>query len=282
MRARLVSLGAALLLAACASAPEAAPGLRVDGNRMFLPVTVNGTASEALLDSGAEMSLIDTRLAADARLAAFGADEMKGSGAGTQSVQFAEGVTIEAAGQTLQPEAVAILDLTDISERVVGQPVAMVLGRELFDAGRFELDVARRSLKQVSRDIEPAGAEMPLTDADGIKQFEVEIDGRKVMADFDLGNGNEVLLSRPFAQAAGLLDPARVIGTKEGGGIGGPVERTIVRVGMLKIGGRTLTGVTAAVNPKDEGAQANVGLSILRDFRMTIDFAQNKLWLEPL
>lgn len=249
---------------------------------MFLPVTVNGTASEALLDSGAEMTLVDPELAAEAGLAAFGADEVKGSGAGAQSVQFAEGVVIEAAGQTLQIEVVAILDLTDISERVVGQPVAIVLGRELFDAGRFELDVARGTLRQVSRDAVPTGVETQLADADGIKQIEVKIDGRSVMADFDLGNGNEVLLSRAFAESAGLLDPARVIGTKEGGGIGGPVERTIVRIETLEIAGRVLADIPAAVGPAEDGAKANIGLAELRRFRMTIDFPQNKLWLEPL
>lgn len=278
-------------VAACASTPEAAPpvtstvsaetSLRVVGNRIFLPVEVQGIATEALLDSGAEMTLIDTAFATTAGLAAFGEEEARGTGAGTQSVQFAEGVTLKAAGKTLQDRMVVILDLTDISQRVVGAPLTVVLGREFFDAGIYAIDIAAGRIEEIDPDAVPVSDPLPLQDAHGIKQLSASVNGVTVLADFDLGNGNEVLLSRSFAERAGLLAPENILGTKMGGGIGGDVERTLVRVETLEIGGLTLKDVTAAVAPQGDGADANVGVSVLRNFHIVVDYEGNRIWLEP-
>lgn len=292
MPARFAWIAACMAgLAACASTPAAIPvapsqpsaqaNLRVAGNRIFLPVEVQGIATEALLDSGAEMTLLDTAFAATAGLAAFGQEEARGTGAGTQSVQFAEGVTLKAAGKTLQDRMVAILDLTDISQRVVGAPLSVVLGREFFDAGIYAIDIEAGSIEETGAEAVPASDPLPLQDAHGIKQLGAAINGVPVLADFDLGNGNEVLLSRSFAERAGLLTPENTLGTKMGGGIGGDVERTLVRIETLEIGGLTLKDVTAAVSPHEKGADANVGVSVLRNFRIVVDYEGNRIWLEP-
>ncbi|PKP81059.1 MAG: hypothetical protein CVT79_12330 [Alphaproteobacteria bacterium HGW-Alphaproteobacteria-18] len=283
------------VLSACASVPApelgsepaaavqgaAAPGLRVEGNRIFLVARVQGVATEALLDSGAEMTLVDAGFAAGAGLLAFGEEEVKGTGAGTESVQFAQGVTLEAAGKSLPGQMVAILDLTDISERVVGHPLTVILGRELFDAGIYALDVDAGRFEEVAPDAVPTSDPLPLSEANGIKQIGISVNGIPVQADFDLGNGSEVLLSQDFADRAGLLAPGTVLGTKQGGGIGGPVERTLVRVETLEVGGLVFRDITAAVSPQADGGAANIGVSVLRNFNLVIDFAGNRVWLEP-
>lgn len=290
MRAVWMAAGIALL-SACGAVPgpasgsavllAAEPSLRVEGNRIFLAARVQGLATDALLDSGAEMTLVDKGFAAEAGLLAFGEDEVKGTGAGTERVQFAQGVTIAAAGKQLADQTVAILDLTDISERVVGHPLTVILGREIFDAGIYALDVDAGRFQSVAPEAVPAAEPLALSEANGIKQVAITIDGVPVLADFDLGNGNEILLSREFAERAGLLEPANILGTKLGGGIGGPIERTLVRVETLEIGGHVLRNVTAAVSPPGDGADANIGVSVLRDFTLVIDFAGNRVWLEP-
>lgn len=290
MRAIWMAAGAAFL-SACAAmsgpvpgsamSPAAEPQLRVEGNRIFLVARVQGLATDSLLDSGAEMTLVDSGFAAEAGLLAFGEDEVKGTGAGTERVQFAQGVTIEAAGKQLADQTVAILDLTDISERVVGHPLTIILGREIFDAGIYALDVDAGRFEGIAPNVLPAAEPLALSEANGIKQVAITIDGVPVLADFDLGNGNEILLSREFAERAGLLEAENILGAKLGGGIGGPVERTLVRVETLEIGGHVLRDVTAAVSPPGDGADANIGVSVLRHFRLVIDFAGNRVWLEP-
>lgn len=270
-------------LAACASTPPEAPtpDIRVINNRIFLPAELNGVPTQALLDSGAELSLVDTGFARQLALAAFGDAEAKGTGAGTESVQFADGVTLSAAGVTLENAVVAILDLTDVSARLTGTPLTLVLGRELFDAHPWHLDIEAGTFRRLqASDLPDAGA-AALTDAHGIKQIDILINGVPAKADFDLGNGSEVLVSQAFAERAGLMAPGNVLGTKQGGGIGGAVERTLVRADTLEVGGKVLKDVTLAVDPQAEGADANIGISVLRHFVLTIDYAGNRVWLVP-
>lgn len=290
MFTRLVLAAALLGLSACAGVsppPAGTPlaasqtALRVEGNRLFIPVTIQGIETEALLDSGAEMTLLDTGFAGDAGLVAFGEEQARGTGEGTERVQFAEGVTILAAGQTLTDRMVAIMDLGDISARLIGRPVTVILGREFFDAGAVYLDIEAGTLEAAPARSAPRGDMLALSDAHGIKQMPVMINGRPVMADFDLGNGSDILMSAAFAEAAGLLTEDNILGTATGGGIGGPVERTLVRIDSLTIGSTTLRGLTGAVSPSSDGAEMNVGVSVLRGFRMVIDFPQDRVWLEP-
>ena len=276
--ASLVSIG--LCLFACASPPTSE--IRVSGHRIFLPATVNGSPVEALLDSGAEMTLVDADAATRFGLVAQGTDEARGTGANTVEVQFAEGVDIEAVDTRLDDMTIVILDLEDIATRVVGEPVTMVLGRELFDAGRYFLDIENGRFHKVPAEFEPTGQSLPLSDANGIKQIPVRINGEHdVLADFDLGNGTEVLLSEDFAREAGLLVPENIIGTREGGGLGGPVELTLVRVDSLTIAGVDLHDLVVAVSPSVDGSDANIGVSVLRQFEMVIDFPGNRLWIGP-
>lgn len=289
---RVVVAAGILVLSACAAGPPqevateasvapAAHAVRVDGNRLFMPVTIQGVETEALLDSGAEMTLLDTSFASAAGLVAFGEEQARGTGAGTERVQFAEGVTILAAGETLADRMVAIMDLGDISARLIGSPLTVILGREFFDAGAVYLDIEAGILDAAPAALAPRGDMLPLTDAHGIKQMPVRINGQPVMADFDLGNGGDILMSKAFAEAAGLLTEDNILGTATGGGIGGPVERTLVRIDTLTIGTTTLRGLTGAVSPSSDGAEMNVGVPVLRQFRMVIDYPQDRVWLEP-
>ncbi|MDP1555825.1 MAG: aspartyl protease family protein [Hyphomonas sp.] len=279
---RLCLAAAALLLTACASAPPPAPDLRVSGNRLFIAAEINGQPIEALLDSGAEMTLLDAAAAARLGLGTAGSADVRGSGAATEEVTFAEGLQTRAVGITLENQMAAVLDLTDISARVVGEPVAAILGREIFDAARFYLDIETGAFRTANDTTLDGAVRLPLTDAMGIKQVPVRIEGQpESLADFDLGNGSRVLISEAFARRAGLLEPARITGTESGGGIGGAVTRQLVTLETLEIAGQTLRNVEAAIDPSPDAPDANVGVSVLRRFDMLIDFPGGAVWLRP-
>src|SRR5262245_47640796 len=103
LRLALTALCLALQLLPSNAAAEV---LKTHGNRLFVPVTVNGSRVEALLDTAAEMTFIDARLAQQLKLQPEGSQTAKGSGGHTE-VQFAKGITIEAAGVTLSNLTVA-------------------------------------------------------------------------------------------------------------------------------------------------------------------------------
>lgn len=274
---------ATILLTALLALPAVAcpPQLRVEEDRLFVPVEINGSKTEALLDSGAEMTLIDAGFARRIALAVAGSETARGTG-GTEEVSFAQGVDLEAIGVSLGDRTVAVLDLADISERLVGEPVNAIIGRELFDAGRFFLDIEKGLFCVADHRAELQGVRLPLVEHRGIMQVPVTIENLEtVYADFDLGNGSEVLIGRSFALENGLLDSGRVVGAKSGGGIGGAVTRELIELENLTLAGVSFSPVIAAVDSTDDAAAANIGVSILRNFAMTIDFAGHAVWLTP-
>jgi predicted aspartyl protease len=277
----VAAAGAALAGCATVPAPDDGTPLSVHRNRLFLAASVNGQPVEALLDSGAEMTSIDDDRAASLGLALTGADEVKGSG-GTAKVRFSEGVTVEAAGIRLADRMVAVFDLDEVASRLIGRPVPVIVGREVFDAARLRIDVDGGRIASVPRDREPTGARLPLTTHKGIEHFPVSVEGHSpASAAFDLGNGGTVLIGKAYAERLGLTAPNRIVGRRTGGGIGGAIERDLVILQTVTIAGRTFENVEAAIDPLDSASDLNIGTQLLRRFLITADYAQHALWLEP-
>ena len=252
--------------------------MRVQSGRLFLPLRVNGTPTEALLDSAAEMTIVDSAYARTLKLALTGADVAHGSG-GDQATRFADHVTLEAGGVRLGPQTVAVLDLKDVSERLVHAPVTVVLGRELFDAARLEIDINGGTLRRLSRATRPPGVELALAAHAGIESVPVTVEGNAANADLDLGNGTDVLIGRQFALAHGLLRPERIVERAAGGGIGGGIEREVIVLARLEIAGRSFENVRATVDPLPTAGELNIGVSILREFVLVTDFHARRVWL---
>ncbi len=270
---RLALALVALLVASSASAEP----MLFDNGRLFIPAAINGVPTEALLDSGAETTVLDPELAAKANLPQGQAITIKGSG-GSAPARVVEGAEIGAIGLTLHPEAVVVTDLSDISNRLVKRPLAMILGRELFDSARLRVDISGRSVEVVSKDTAPPGTRLGLTAHAGIESIPVIVNGTPAQAEFDLGNGSGVLISRAFADRLHL----KAMGQRSGGGIGGALVRAMVRIGSLEVAGRTFRDVEAAVDDQPNANDLNIGTSILKNFLITADFADRTVWLESI
>lgn len=254
--------------------------LVVRGDRLFINVAINGVMTEALLDSGAEMTLVDDDFAREIALKPEGSEIVKGSG-GDDKVRFAKGVKIRAINTDLTDKTVAILDLDELSNRLVGSKVRMILGREFFDAGRFELDIEAHKIRKLNTKTRPSGVMLPLSTHRGIEGFPVAIEGNKgIQAALDLGNGSEMMVGRTAAERLGLLKPERAIAQKKGGGIGGSVERDIVLLSTVTIAGKTFRNVRAAIDNQDSASDVNIGANLLRHFILVVDFPGHKLWLK--
>jgi hypothetical protein len=268
---RLIVAG--VLLAAAVSAKA----VKFYNGRLFIPATVNNVPTEALLDSGAEATLVDPVLAAKAKLPEGTSQVMKGSG-GTAPARIVEGVTVGALGVELHPEAVVVLDRTDLSSRLIKRPTQAIVGRELFDAARLKIDIPRGEIRAVGRDATPIGTKLPLTGHAGIEGIPVKADGVPAQAEFDLGNGSDVMISRDLAKKLKL----KIVGKKSGGGIGGAVTRDLVRLGTLDVGGSQFHNVLAAIDDQPNRAEINVGTAILKNFVITTDFRQRAVWLQSV
>ena len=110
------------------SGSAAAEPLIVDNGRLFITAKINGVQTEALLDSGAEATLVDPVLAKEAKFGPGKPMQMKGSG-GEETVSVVANVTIEALGQTIPPTEVVVMDMTDLSTRLIKRPTRALIER---------------------------------------------------------------------------------------------------------------------------------------------------------
>jgi predicted aspartyl protease len=266
---------AGTVLAAATSA--SAEPLTFYNGRLFISATVNQVQTEALLDSGAEATLVDPSFASKANLPQGTAQVMKGSG-GTQQARVVEGVTVGALGVEMHPDAVVVLDMADLSKRLIKRPTQVIVGRELFDAARLRIDIGSGKIEAVARASAPSGAKLPLTAHAGIEGIPVKANGRLAQAEFDLGNGSDVLISRDMVKKLGL----KIIDKKEGGGIGGAVKRDVVQLKTLEVAGRKFHDVVAAIDDQPSHNDLNVGTAILKNFVITTDFRERAVWLQPI
>jgi hypothetical protein len=254
--------------------------LQLFNNRIFVAAAVNGVPVTALLDSGAEMTVLDDDFASRVGINASGGAAAKGSGAAVLQARFGQEVTIDVAGLSMPHRTVAILDLEDISDRLVGRPVEVIVGREVFDAARLRIDIEGRHLAPVDRSEQPPGQSFALTAHRGIETIPVSVEGHPPSQGvFDLGNGSDLMIGRSYAEKLGLTKPERVAGQRKGGGIGGELVRDLVILTSLTIGSHTFRNVPAAIDASPTAADVNIGTSILREFIITADFQQRTLWL---
>jgi hypothetical protein len=116
-----------------------------------------------------------------------------------------------------------------------------------------------------------------LTTHAGIEAIPVRANGQDAQAEFDLGNGSDVMISRDLARKLRL----KILGKRPGGGIGGSIQRDYVRLSSLEVAGRTFHNVTANIDDQPSHNDMNVGTSILKNFLITTDFKDRAMWLEP-
>lgn len=279
-----LALGLAMATAghAASPAPKSYPLVVEHGSRLSLAARINGHPVNALLDSAAELTLIDKDWAQSVGLGQGKAVAGQGSGKDSFEAQLVEGVTLEALGLQLPGQTVAIADLADVGRRLLQRRLDAILGREVFDAARLSIDIPARRIAVIDRGREPRGTRLELVTEHGIETVPVRVEGGEpVRATFDLGNGSQVLVGAAFAQRMGYLGDGRKVTTQRGGGLGGETTRQVFRLRTLEVAGKTLEDVEAAIDPNPSASDLNIGVSVLRHFRITTDYAQHAVWLEP-
>lgn len=280
MRVWLVALLLALLPGVAAAQQTT---ITQHNGRIFVPAALAGHAVDALLDSGAEMTLVDTAYAREIGLEATGGDTVQGSG-GEAKARFAEGVTLRVAGKTLTGLTVAILDLSDISKRLNGGvPIRLIVGRELFDSARWTIDIAHGSLAEVDRNATPPGIRLPLTSTHGIEAFPASVEGLPpVLAVFDLGNASGVMVGKAYADRVGFTRDGRPQTHEMSGGIGGARERTVVTVSRVDVAGEGFDQLPVTIDDTPSAEDLNIDIGILAAFRITVDYAEHAIWFDPV
>jgi len=257
--------------------------------RIFLPATINGTSTDAILDSGAEMTVVDLALAEEIGLVGMGNVAANGSG-GTAEVQFATGVTLQLGNMEMRDLTVAIIDLSALAPRL-GRSIPVILGKELFNETIVDIDYPNGRIAFHHPDgwsYQGNGATVALPDLEGSRSVEISVEGRNpIRVGFDIGQGGALTLFEAYVDEVRLLDDGRPVSDQMSGGVGGMVLSPDTSVTSLTFGGVTFDDVPAQLAIDAEGSfdttreQGNLGTDLFSRFHMIVNYGADELYLEP-
>lgn len=258
------------------------------GTRIYIPAKVNGRHVEVLLDSGADTTVLDKSFAESIGREMLGSNIVTGSG-GEMDAGYARDVVIEIRNMKLDIPSVAVIDLAEISNRI-GIPLPVILGRDVFLQSIVDIDPSGPTIAfhDPATFTPPAAATMvPLEPLGTLRVVPVSIEGLpEAPMIFDLGNGGYMSLGPDYWQKHNLLEGRRS-STRSSGAIGGEQINRVATLKAIRFAGVTFRDVPAEfdspnVETDSDREAGNVGMPLLRRFRMMIDFPNNRMFVIPL
>lgn len=245
-------------------------------------VTVAGRTVRALVDSGAQYSVIDRGLferleltrAFDIPLVAYGV------GGGPQ---MGRGVTLDLSvgGMRVEGLRAAILSLGPLAGEG-GLAAPLILGQDLLGQSVLELDTGDRRMRFLPREGHALPADVApiaVAKAGGALTTQVTVEGATIQAVIDTGASALLALSREAAESGGLLDgrPSR-----RGASIvlGGTIESQIVRSRTVTVGDQLWRDVDTPIYadvPLPGFPAALVGMEAFAGRRLVLDLGGGRL-----
>lgn len=281
-------IAALSLLAFQAQAPIAEMDFELVNGHIYVPATVNGNATTAILDSGAGMSVMDSALAEKWNLPSAG--ELQASGIGKDAVKgrYLKETKVSFGGIT-QPMQIAI-PLGSLTE-AEGRPLETIVGFELFSKNIVQIDYPAHKVRVYAKDggFQPQGSSVPMrliSNHPHIKSS-MNVDGKtyelETMIDTGASGGG---LTAKFLAANPLSSrttPKSVIG----GGVGGFIEGRYFRPGSLTVAGSTVNRPIMTMTDAEGGASGKnstydllLGADVLKRFTLTFDYSRSKVYFQ--
>ncbi|WEK58434.1 MAG: aspartyl protease family protein [Candidatus Brevundimonas phytovorans] len=250
-------------------------------------VRIAGREVTALIDSGAQYSVIDRALVEALGLTTFFDMPMVAYGVGGQP-QVGRGVTLDLGmgALTLAGLRAAILDLGPIADEA-GLGAPLVLGQDLLGQAVLDLDLKRRRARLVDPAayvVSPALRPVPVKRSGTALTAEVTVEGAVMRAVIDTGFSALIALSQGAAETAGLLD-----GRAETAGssivLGGVARARVIEAKTVTFGDDLWRGVATPVfasSPLPNYPDALLGIEAFVDREVALDLGQGRLHLSPL
>jgi len=257
--------------------------IEIVGEKVIVPVTVNGRALHAVYDSGASNTYLSREAAEQLGLSLTHGASTGGFG-GRAEVSHADNVTLGVAGATMRFSQMRVVDLSALSARS-GRRYDMILGTDAMRGYVMEIDPTasrvRWTVRSAFRVPDDARA-IPIRRWSGHLHTPVSVNGRTIEAVIDIGNSTALIASRDFARDAGV-DLENTAGNYATG-IGGGVQSRIASAASASVGGMSFSDLPISIYPRTlpGDVELNVGFPVWRRFRFFIDFERNQVWLAPL
>lgn len=277
-------------------AAEAQKALRIpielNGNHIFIQGRVNN--SEPLwftLDTGASISVINTRRARELGLQPEGNFQATGAGGTVESSRL-RGITFSLPGTELKNLAVMAIPLDSI-ENSAGRSMDVILGAELFRRYVVEIDYTNNFIMLYEPEAytyNGTGEILPLKFSSNhpYVQGKIVVPGLEpIEGDFviDAGSNFGLTLIPSFIEKHRMMSRVPKTIETRARGVGGEFLISIGRIKGLGLGRFTLQDTITAFPQRGffgrEGAAGNIGGLILRRFKVIFDYSRKRMILEP-
>ncbi len=271
----------------------------LNANHIYLRATVNGSRPLwFLLDTGAEMSVVDSTVAASVGLTSVGSATARGSGEGTMKAGFAQGVTLAVGRAVAKGQTVVTLPL-DALEPIDGRSIDGILGHDFIASFVVTIDYSQRrvSFRDPARFDSatiPAGERVPIEIVGGIPRIHgtVVLPGAETIDGVftvDTGSRTALSLNTPFVRENALVNriAESSLDAPYGFGIGGATKTRVGRIDAFRIGVVKFEKPVIGFSFGEKGVDAsssiagNIGGELMRRFRVTFDYGRKVMVLEP-
>lgn len=256
-------------------------------SRIVVPASIKGVPAQVLLDSGAEKTIVDQRLAQQLRLRQVGSTWLSDRRS-ISDVSIVGG--LEAMFGTLRLEGLeaVVADLAPLG-RMIGLDLGLILGREIFEDAVVDIDFDKElmSFSDPSEFTPPPGsASAPLTRFEAGHGRVVEVlleDHEAVELEFDLGSANPIALQHQTWSSMPIFE-GRTRSNSLIGGTGGIREVALVSLTSISVAGNVLLDVDCLLEPSrgqldDRLGEGVLGMPVWSCFRVITDYSRDMLHL---
>lgn len=256
-----------------------------------------GPPQDFILDTGASVTVLDSTWAAANGIRTEGRMQASGAGAsGGASFAHLKRLAVNGApsgddGIEVNDLQVAVMSVSPAFEPYFWQPLAGVIGYDVLSRFVVTIDYDARVVElrdPATFRAEGRGAALPLVLRGPVPAVEATLDGKyRGVFRLDIGSSSTVDLHAPFVAKHGLAKKLRHGMRVAGAGFGGTFESRLGRLKRMAIGPHAWKDPMVQLSFATEGAFAsedfagNIGNRLLERFRVTLDYDNRRLWLEP-
>lgn len=289
----LLAGAAAPLAAQLRPAPVATVPFELHRNKILIPVEINGTVVELILDSGSPPLVLASPDDLDRLgLAEAGRVTVRGAGGG-RALQGRVAVDLEAriGGAPVAVAQAVALGLAEDFRESAGRPYQGIIGLDLFRQWVTELDFEANVLRLYDPDefeYQGPGTSLPLRIEGGHPHARGWITvgnepAREVELVLDTGARHAVAITSEALP--NLAFPADTVRDELGRGASGVIDGLVGRIRELRLGRQAIRDVVSTFPDPGEGvtpgAQVSIGTELLRRFRVVFDYPHDRVILEP-
>jgi hypothetical protein len=273
------------------NSPTSVP-ITIEGGDVIVYARINGKGPlPFILDTGGH-AILTPVAARDLGLQTAGAGSSGGGGAGRIGVSYTFVRRLGIGGVDIpnQPFLVIPYD-NDFSDRGSKQPLAGILGLEIFERLAVRIDYARATLTLYPPAMfrfGGAGVRVPIVFQDDMPLATAAADGSPGLFGIDTGNGGSPIMFGPFLQNHGFLARYALGVRATGSGTGGAVYSSTQVLAHLRFARRTFRDILTYFVIAQHGGSfsstteaGNLGYQILANFAPTFDYRQSMIYLSP-